>query len=280
MSRSIQMELSAAFTFLGIVNNYLPGMNWSLFPKPFRGYPQTLILKTIRGCHFPMIREPIADDHGNTIDAGMPPEVQNQVDKLMQLWSRPDPTLQKVTRSKRKRNTDNDDNDGSGDKSNGGKKGPGSHDGSEGKKLLPNSQHFSARLQKQHLELKTKYTQPCLPEVASAEGVLDLLDHVEDPGSLQATTPISPPESEILEHEDRKVMEKQLREHNKGESTAASSHHADQNANATCHWMLGPQKTAADVILDAGSWQKIRDRKFTALEARQAALEKERRNQQ
>ena len=35
------------------------------------------------------------------------------------------------------------------------------------------------------------------------------------------------------------------------ESAAASSHHADQNVNATCHWMLGPHKTGVDIILDA-----------------------------
>ncbi|KKZ63924.1 hypothetical protein EMCG_01783 [[Emmonsia] crescens] len=239
-------------------------MDWSLFPKPFRGYPQTLILKALRGCHFPMVREPIADDHGNTIDAGMPPEIQ---------------TLQKATRSKRKRNTDDGDNERSGDDDNGEKKGPGSRDGSEGKKPLAKSQRFSSRLQKQQLGSKTKYTQPCPPEAASAKGVLDWLDHVEDPGSLQATTPISPPESENLKQEERKVIEQQLEEHNEGESAAASSHHADQNANATCHWMFGPQKTAADVISDTGSWQKIRDREFAALIAREAALEKERRNQ-
>lgn len=254
-------------------------MNWSLFPKRFWGYPQTLILKALRGCQFPMVREPITDDHGNTIDAGMPPEVRNKVNDLMQLWSRPDPTLQKATRSKRKRNTDDDDNEGSGDDDNGGKKGSGSRDGSEGKKPLPKSQRFSTRLQKQKLGSKTKYTQPCPPEAASAEGVLNWLDHVEDLGSLQATTPISPPESENLKQEERKVMELQLEEHNDGESAAASSHHAGQNANATCHWMFGPQKTAADVISDTGSWQKIRDREFAALIAREAALEKERRFQ-
>ncbi|OAT04961.1 hypothetical protein BDBG_01434 [Blastomyces gilchristii SLH14081] len=40
----------------------------------------------------PMVREPIVEDHELIIDAGMPPEVRNQINDLMQLGSRPDPT--------------------------------------------------------------------------------------------------------------------------------------------------------------------------------------------
>ncbi|KAL2382826.1 hypothetical protein RJ035_005936 [Blastomyces gilchristii] len=40
----------------------------------------------------PMVREPIVEDHELIIDAGMPPEVRNQINDSMQLGSRPDPT--------------------------------------------------------------------------------------------------------------------------------------------------------------------------------------------
>ncbi|OJD28519.1 hypothetical protein ACJ73_00083 [Blastomyces percursus] len=82
------------------------------------------------------------------------------------------------------------------------------------------------------------------------------------------------------QNKERKVMKQQLEEHNDGESAAASIHYADQNARMTWHLMLGPQTTAADLRSDTGSWRKMRDREFTPLKARQAALEKERRNQQ
>ena len=230
-------------------------MNWSLFPKPFWGCPQTLILKALRGCHFPMVREPIADDHGNTIEAGVPPEVQNQVNELMQLWSRPDRTLQKPTRSKRGRNTDDENSEGSGDDDNGEKKGPGSRDGSKGKKPLSKARRFSTRLQRQQIRSKSGYEQ-----ASPSANACNWLDNVENVGYLQATTPISQPGSENREQEEKRAVEHQPEKLNFGQAAAASGHHADQNANATYHWILGPQKTAADVISDAGSWRwKIRD---------------------
>lgn len=241
-------------------------MNWSLFPKRFRGNPQTLILKALRGCHFPVVPEPITDDHGNTIDAGMPTEVRNQVNELVQLWSRPAPTLKKATRSKRKRNVDHDDN--------GGKKGPGSRDSSRGRKPLSKARRFSTRLQKQKLGSKPEYTQPS--EAVSGDRVRSWLDSVEDLGPMQATTPT---DSEKLKQEERRVMEQQWEEHKGGRSEAARSHHADQETSMTCHWMFGPRKTAADIMSETGSLQKIKnDRELIALQARQAALEKERRN--
>lgn len=249
-------------------------MNWSPFPKPFRGYPQTLILKALRGCRFPMVREPIADDHGNTIEAGMPPGVRNQVNELMQLWSRPDLTLQNTTGSRRKRNTDDDDNEGSGDDDNGGEKCPGSRDGSKGKKPLSKARRFSTRLQSQRIISTVEYKQ-----ASPSAKVCTWLDNVEDVGYLQATTPISPPGSENREQEEKSAVEHKPGQHNYGQSAAATGHHADQNAKATCHWMFGPQKTAADVTSDGGTWQwKIRARELASLQAREAALEKERKN--
>ncbi|PGG95076.1 hypothetical protein AJ79_10280 [Helicocarpus griseus UAMH5409] len=231
----------------------LPAMNWCLFPKRYFGYPQTLILKALHGCFFPAIPEHIVDDHGNEINAGVPPEISDQIYELVKLWSRPDPQVE-VTGSKRKRGAD-DDSEGSDEDGKKDRKG-----GSKGKRISrPQTSTQTARRLNRLQQIKQE-TESALPGPSRSDFIYDWLEHTDD-----ITSPISPPASEILGAMSR------------ASGNGATEHNGndDRRSIAIGHWAVGPHKTAMDEISEVARYRHLRELDSENRKKREEARRKE-----
>jgi hypothetical protein len=85
-------------------------LDWSRFPKPFLGSPQTLILKALAACLYPCEHVDKLDTHGNVVHIGVPATVMGKAQKLVALWNRSDPkVVAGQSRQKRRRGSKDDD---------------------------------------------------------------------------------------------------------------------------------------------------------------------------
>ncbi|EEP81551.1 predicted protein [Uncinocarpus reesii 1704] len=227
-------------------------VDWNSFPKRFMGCPQTMILKALHGCFLPYPPDAIQDAHGHTINGGLPSDVADNLNELIKLWNRPDPKVQKP-RHKRKRDSGSEDgeqtdeeDDGKGRLGRRGKEGP---------------TQTGLKQQKSGLRRSVRRTQGSGEPVASQSALVvdQWLQGIQDrkPACAEPTSvPASPP---ISNHSREQTLP------NRDEKERASGPYE--------HWVLGPEKTAADTMADAARWQYIRELNERDRKARQKAQE-------
>lgn len=160
-----------------------------------------MILKALRGCFFPLTHNIITDYYGNQLRAGVPPEVTNQINELMQLWSRPHPQP-KNTIQKRKRgpgnNEEGTDGEGTGTSasmSKGWSKGP--------------LEHGLARRESRRLRGLGPEPESTQPESSRSAAIYEWLERIDDMGS----EPVSPPESQKFTQHTMSGREKARNHH-------------------------------------------------------------------
>lgn len=78
-------------------------IDWSEFPKPYFGWPQTLILRALGACFYPAKRTKVKKNEKEEVHLTATDDVLETVMKLVSLWNRPDPEVRPTRKGARKR---------------------------------------------------------------------------------------------------------------------------------------------------------------------------------
>jgi hypothetical protein len=211
-------------------------LDWSRFPKQFLGCPQTLILKALAACFCPGQSVEKIDIHGNVIHTGVPATVIGKAQKLAVLWNRSDPKVvagqsgQKRRRGSKDDDTQDDEND---EKDNGE-----DPEGKDSKNFLnPNPHHSGGNSGRGRGSRATKYRPPRGAGRDSRNSA-----------------------------ESKNKREFELA---KGLNDGRSYENLDGNEMRDEEkFVLGPEKTAADIMSLAEGWRRSRELDEAAWRAR------------
>jgi len=261
-------------------------LNWSEFPKPFLGCPQTLILKALAACFYPCEHVDKLDTHSNVVHIGVPATVTERVQKLVTLWSRSGPEVVAGRSGQKRKHESKDDDDRQDDekdeKDNG--KDP---EGKDSKNVLNSDSHHiggnsgrdrssratkdrpprgAGRGSRNSAESKNKCTnakqRPTTYEapttLESSRTTNQFLHHDEQAGhsnngTVDPTT-VSPPSSVKPRKSSYLSTEFELA---KGLNNGTSYENLDGNGMRDEEkFVWGPEKTAADIMSITNGWRR------------------------